>query len=192
MPAVSDSTLDNCPEHHATPNPALAAVWPHVEAEISFLRRAVRRWHREGADADDLVQETLLRALANVHQWQVGTSMRAWLLTIMRHQFLTILARTQRMETVDEETIGTADWRAANQAEVRLILRDVERAFRRLPAKQRSAVLLAGVEDKSYSEVAALTGVSVDAVRCHLARARRRLRQAVYHCDDRTWLKPIC
>ena len=59
-----------------------------VLAEVPFLRRAVRRWHGVGADADDLVQETLLRALANSHQWEPGTNLRAWLFTIMRNQFL--------------------------------------------------------------------------------------------------------
>jgi RNA polymerase sigma factor (sigma-70 family) len=74
-------------------------------------------------------------------------------------------------------------------AEMRLTLRDVERALCRLPANQRSAIQLAGVDGDSYSEVAEEMGLSVDAVRCHLARARKKLRTAVYYHDERTWQK---
>ena len=60
-----------------------------VEREIPFLRRRVRRWHRDRADADDLIQDTLAQAFANAHQWQPRSDLRAWLFTIMRNQFLT-------------------------------------------------------------------------------------------------------
>ena len=191
-----DSTFDNCsecpPNSFADDGPETAAseIWRHIEAEIPFLRRAVRRWHRQAADADDLVQETLLRALASAHLWQPGSNLRAWLVTIMRNQFLATVARARRSEAAAAIT-AIADHHVGDDVEARLTLRDVERAFRRLSAKQRSAVLHAGVEGKSYSEVAHLMGLSVDAVRCHLARARDNLRQATFHRgDDRTWLKP--
>src|SRR5215216_5974159 len=144
-----------------------------LEAEIPFLRRAVRRWCREAADAEDLVQDTLMRALANAHQWDPGSNLRAWLTTIMRNQFLTGAVRSQRVRLAGE-MLEPADAAVYTDAETRLTLRDVERAFKRLPANQRSAVLLAGVEGKSYSEAAGLMGLSVDAVPCHLARARDR------------------
>src|SRR5215216_4234086 len=67
-----------------------------LEAEIPFLRRAVRRSCREAADAEDLVQDTLMRALASAHQWDPGSNLRAWLTTIMRNQFLTTVARGRR------------------------------------------------------------------------------------------------
>jgi len=167
---------------------AMATIGPQIEAEIPFLRRVVRRWYREAADADDLVQDTLLRALASAHLWQHGSNLRAWLVTIMRNQFLETIRRTRRWDAV--EIIDIADQRVSADMEARLTLRDVERAFRRLPAKQRSAVLLAGIEGKSYSEVARMMGLSVDAVRCHLARARDQLRNAVYRSDEDTWIRP--
>jgi RNA polymerase sigma-70 factor (ECF subfamily) len=166
-----------------------AIIGPQIEAEIPFLRRMVRRWHREAADADDLVQDTLLRALANAHLWQPGSNLRAWLVTIMRNQFLATMARSQRSAETAEITDIT-DHRTSASVEARLTLRDVERAFRRLPTKQRSAVLLAGIEGRPYSEVAGEMGLSVDAVRCHLARAREQLRKAVYRCDENTWIRP--
>ena len=151
-----------------------------IEAEIPFLKRAVRRFQRNGADADDLVQDTLLRALASAHLWEPGSNLRAWLVTIMRNQFLAGVARNRRTTQLDEAVINTLrDPYASQKAEVRLTLREVDRAIRRLPKKQRAAVQMAGIEDKSYSEIASTMGVSVDAVRCHLARARQALRKTV-------------
>ncbi len=167
----------------------IATIGPQIEAEIPFLRRMVRRWHREAADAEDLVQDTLLRALANAHLWQPGSNLRAWLVTIMRNQFLATVAGTQYSGD-SAEIIDIIDHRASAHVEARLTLRDVERAFRRLPARQRSAVLHAGIEGRSYSEVAGLMGLSVDAVRSHLARGRDQLRTAVYQRDERTWRRP--
>src|SRR5437879_657790 len=58
-----------------------------IEDEIPFLRRSARRWHREQADIDDLVQDTLAQALANKHLWEPGSDLRGWLYTIMRNRF---------------------------------------------------------------------------------------------------------
>src|SRR5215204_3251958 len=171
------------------PSAAPALTGRRLEAEIPFLRRAVRRWCREAADAEDLVQDTLMRALASAHQWDPGSNLQAWLTTIMRNQFLTTAARDQR-DKLAGETLQPTEAGIYADPELRLTLRDVERAFKRLPESQRSAVLLAGIEGKSYSEAARLMGLSVDAVRCHLARARDRLRTAVYRRDDESWIKP--
>jgi len=168
---------------------AMDTIGPQIEAEIPFLQRVVRRWYSEAADADDLVQDTLLRALASAHLWQPGSNLRAWLVTIMRNQFLETVGRARRWDAV-AEIIDTADHRVSADLETRLTLRDVERAFRRLPPNQRSALLLAGIEGKSYTEVARMMGLSADAVRCHLARARQRLRTAVYQRDDNSWIRP--
>jgi len=184
----SDATASLAPKRPAQVS-AMATIGSQIEAEISFLRQVVRRWYRDTADADDLVQDTLLRALASAHLWQPGSNLRAWLVTIMRNQFLETIRRARRWDAA-AEIIDTADHRVSANLEARLTLRDVERAFRQLPANQRSAVLLAGIEGKSYSEVARMMGLTVDAVRCHLARARQRLRTAVYQHDDNSWIGP--
>jgi RNA polymerase sigma-70 factor, ECF subfamily len=176
MPA-SDSTLNSCLEYQAAssagddpPVSPISRISQHIEAEVPFLRRAARRWHRESADADDLVQDTLIRALSGAHLWEPGTNLRAWLTTIMRNQFLASVTRNRASEPIEDVHI---DLLATTGAEARLALRDVQRALLRLPVKQRAAVQLAGIGEKSYSEVASLMGLSVDAVRCHLARARK-------------------
>ncbi|MBV8335011.1 MAG: sigma-70 family RNA polymerase sigma factor [Alphaproteobacteria bacterium] len=157
-----------------------------IEGEAAFLRRAARRWHREPADAEDLVQDTIVQALANAHQWQPGTDLRGWLYTIMRNRFYAGVTRSNRSTSALEQ-IARADFRPATEAcELRLVLRDLLAALRRLPSNQRSAVLLIGVEGKSYGEAAETMGTSVGAVRSHLARGRERLRTAVQGSDTRT------
>lgn len=151
-----------------------------VAAELPFLRRFVRRWQRDAASAEDLVQDTVVQALANEHLWEPGSNLRAWLVTIMRNQFLTSIAKSNRSVSVLAMFAETDIGRAPDPREARLTLRDVERALRRLPNKQRSAILWVGVEGKSYEEAARMMDMSVCAVRCHLARGRDRLRLAVY------------
>jgi RNA polymerase sigma factor (sigma-70 family) len=181
---VADLSRETAPgdgENDAQPRPG-AATDPHfaqrIEDEIPFLRRTVRRWHREKADAEDLVQDTLLRALANGHLWQPGTDIRAWLFAIMRNQFRAGIGRSNRLAAALRSFLDADRSRVPNPGEARLVLRDVEAALKRLPSKQRTAVLLAGVEGKSYDEAAQAMGLSIGALRCHLARGRDRLRAA--------------
>jgi RNA polymerase sigma-70 factor (ECF subfamily) len=167
-----------------TPRPAGDGAYKpdvsrQIENEIPFLRRAVRRWHREPADADDLVQDTLVRALANAHLYEPGSDLRAWLFTIMRNQFLAGAAKANRFISMLRVFAETDHGAGGDPSETRLVLRDVAGALRRLPSKQRIAVTLACVEGKSYEEVAEAMGLSVSAVRCHLARGRNRLRTAM-------------
>src|SRR5438132_1520066 len=167
----------------ATPCPDF---WRQVETELPFLRRTVRRWHREKADADDLVQDTLVQALANERLWQPGSNLRAWLFTIMRNRFFAMAAKSNRLAAAlqdfahDEQAVGP------DPGETRLVLRDVQEAFRRLPSNQRLAIHLVGIEEKSYEEAAKMMGLSIAALRCHLARGRARLRVATCAGGDRS------
>jgi RNA polymerase sigma-70 factor (ECF subfamily) len=156
--------------------------------EIPFLRRTVRRWRREAADADDLVQDTLVRALANAHLWKPGSDLRAWLFTIMRNQFLATVARSSRVAALPN--LCPVDLPVEDPHEARLVLRDVGAALGRLPMRQRAAIRLVGFDGKSYEDVAAAMGLSVGAVRCHLARGRDRLRTAVLGNEPRSPCAP--
>jgi RNA polymerase sigma-70 factor (ECF subfamily) len=155
-----------------------------IQDEIPFLRRAARRWHRDKGNADDLVQDVLLQALANEHLWQPGTELRAWLYTIMRNRFLADVTRSNRSHSALQD-IAFAEAVVTHAGDLRLLLRDLGAALRRLPSNQRSAVILIGVQEKSYSEAAQRMGTSVGAVRSHLARGRERLRMAVHGNDTR-------
>ena len=154
-----------------------------VEAELAYLRKAARRWHREPANTADLVHATVLQALANAHQWQPGSSLRAWLFTIMRHQFFANAARVQRSVQALDVIATAAFGHRTCEPETRLVIRDVQRALGQLPAAQQTAIRLIGIEGRSYDEAALLMGTSIGAVRCHLARGRERLRTIV-HGDE--------
>jgi len=155
-----------------------------LELEMPFLQRNARRWYRDPADAEDLVQDTIVRALASAHQWEPGTNLRAWLVTIMRNQFFTAVAQSNRAKALQSE--GVMDPAVAGKAEARLELRELGAAIARLPVKQRLAILLVAVEDKSYQEVAEAMQMTIGAVRCHLARGRARLREMVLNSNDHT------
>jgi RNA polymerase sigma-70 factor (ECF subfamily) len=184
--AESDPTLAHSrPREKADPDFA----W-RIEDEIPFLRRAARRWHREKADIDDLVQDTVVQALANAHLWEPCTDLRGWLYTVMRNRFLAGVTRSNRSAAALQQIAADQPRPAAGSSELRLILRDLYAALRRLPSNQRSAVLLIGVEGKSYNEAAQSMGTSVGAVRSHLARGRDRLRTAVQGTETRPPFTP--
>ena len=152
--------------------------------ELPFLRRIVHRWHRVGADAEDLVQDTVVRALANSEQWEPGTNLRAWLFTIMRNRFLGEKASSFRTDVAMRDH-PNLDFRPATleRQDARLLLRDAQRVIGRLPKVQRTALLLVGAEGRSHEAVAKTLGISVGALRCHLTRARARLRKAIYEVE---------
>lgn len=152
-----------------------------IEGELPFLRRIVRRWHRDPADADDLVQDTILQALANAHLWQPGSNLRGWLFTIMRNEFLAAAAKSKRATTARDvlATAASATTTAVSMPEARLAMRDVERALRWLSGYQQTALRLVVIEGKSYEEAAIWMEMSVAAFRCHLSRARQHLKMMV-------------
>jgi RNA polymerase sigma-70 factor, ECF subfamily len=158
----------------------------NVEREIPYLRRLAWRWYGSKVDRDDLVQDTLLRALANTHLWLPGSNLRAWLTVIMRNQFLTILEKSQRTARANNEYALDKGSLANDDSDARLMLSDVVRVVDRLPTRQRSAMIMVGVEGHSYEELARMTGVTVSAIRCDLARARKRLRTMVLANESRS------
>jgi RNA polymerase sigma-70 factor, ECF subfamily len=150
-----------------------------IEAEIPRLRRYARALTRDVAVADDLVQDSLARALGKVHLWQSGTDLRAWLFTILHNQHVNYIRRSVREGAAvvlsDNEPLLT---RPPQQAQ-RLELRDLERAIAKLPEEQRSAILLVGLEGMRYEEVAAVLDIPVGTVRSRLSRGRNALRKFV-------------
>jgi RNA polymerase sigma-70 factor, ECF subfamily len=147
-----------------------------IKREIPRLRRYARALTRNGDRADDLVQETLLRAIAKSHLWQTGTDIRAWLFTIMHNQHVNHV-RSSIREGVTVDLEDAPAMTAEPVATTRLELRDLERALAKLPTEQREVILLVGLEGMAYEEVAEVLGVPVGTVRSHLSRGRDALRQ---------------
>ncbi len=150
-----------------------------IEAHIPGLRRFARQLLRGDPDrADDLVQDTLERALSRWHLRRTDGDMRGWLYTILYHRFLTDLHRQKRRNAHR----GLADM-AADQPEIEgnqeaaLVYRDLLRAFAELPEEQRSVLFLVTVEDLSYGEAARVLGVPIGTVMSRLSRGREKLRR---------------
>lgn len=154
-------------------------TYREIEAEIPRLRRYARALTRDLAAADDLVQDSLARALGKMHLWHKGTDLRAWLFTILHNQYVNSIRRSVREGT----KVGLGDNDAllsrAPQQGHRLELRDLERAIAKLPDEQRTAILLVGLEGMRYEEAAAVLGVPVGTVRSRLSRGRDALRKLV-------------
>jgi RNA polymerase sigma-70 factor, ECF subfamily len=148
-----------------------------IEREIPRLRRYARALTRSADRADDLVQETLLRAIAKVHLWQTGTDIRAWLFTIMHNQYVNMVRRAMRdgatvdIEQMSSALVATTDPTASRQ------LRELENAISRLRDEQREVVLLVGLEGMSYEAAARVLDVPVGTVRSRLSRGRDALRR---------------
>lgn len=146
-----------------------------IEAEIPHLRRYALLLLRDRDAADDLVQDTLERALDRTHLWTRGTRLRAWLFTILHNLFVSSYRRRVRELVVTEGGDLPQASRPADQ-EDRVALRDLERALWRLPEDQRLVVLLVGMEGMSYDEVSRVLNIPVGTVRSRLSRGRKALR----------------
>lgn len=149
----------------------------HVNALYNF---AMYLSHNP-AEAEDLVQETYLRAFRFSHRFQPGTHLRAWLFQILRNTFLTFYRLRERESAVAED--GVPDWEVpmfhdapddtggALEAHT-----DLERAMRRLPEEFRTVLLLAEVEGLPLEDVARIMACPVGTVKSRIFRAKERLR----------------
>jgi len=145
-----------------------------ILAEIPRLRRYARAMLGDRAAADDLVQDTLERAWARIRQWQAGSDLRAWLFSIMHNLRVDQMRRPNVItHSIDEDDFDVPT--RATQTDG-LELGDLESALRQLPDEQRDILLLVGLEDMNYAEVAATLDIPVGTVMSRLSRGRERLR----------------
>lgn len=148
--------------------------------QIPYIRRYARALTRNAADADDLVQTCLMRAIVNMDRFEEGTNLRAWLLTIMHNVFIDGVRKVKRARDADEsaESMMSGLYTRPNQVES-LQLGDLQSAMEQLPEEQRTTLILVALEDMSYEEAAQVTGVPVGTVRSRLSRARHSLMRMV-------------
>ena len=158
----------------------------HLDALYNFARYR----SRNPPEADDLVQETYLRAFRFSHKFQQGTHLRAWLFQILRNTFLTFYRLREREAAIAED--GVPDWDvpmfhdapeddgAAMEAHT-----DLERAMRRLPEEFRTVLLLAEVEGMPLEEVARVMACPVGTVKSRIFRAKERLRGLLRDYDQK-------
>jgi RNA polymerase sigma factor (sigma-70 family) len=153
---------------------------PLLNSTYNFARWIVRNDH----DAEDLVQETYLKALGNFSSFRSGTNFRAWIFRILRNTFLNSRPKLDCRMTVelncDEPSLVTTD---PEDPESLLIEKSTAAAIwdaiEHLPRSSREVILLSDVEDFAYREIAEILGVPIGTVMSRLARARSAVRRAL-------------
>ena len=144
------------------------------EEHIPRLRRYARALLHDRTQADDLVQDTLERALNKFTLFRRGTDLRAWLFTVMHNVHINQLRAAASRHTV---TLDASDAEAIQAPpDETSTLRDLHSALEHLPPDQRDVILLVGLEQFTYEETARVLGVPVGTVMSRLSRARERLR----------------
>jgi len=126
--------------------------------------------------ADDLVQETLTRALANIDSFRPGTNMSAWLFTILRNQFRSDY-RKRRREVEDADGKYAEKLHVPPEQMGRVEIAELRAALARLPYDQREALILVGASGFSYEEAADICGCAVGTIKSRVSRARTVLAQ---------------
>jgi RNA polymerase sigma-70 factor, ECF subfamily len=154
------------------------------------LRRYARALTGDRGRADDLVQDTLERALVKFHLWQPGSDLRAWLFTIMHNVYINqVRANMAAVVTaLDDETVPPT--MRAMQSD-RLEVRDLQVALMRVPEEQREVLLLVGLEQMTYAEAAGVLGIPIGTVMSRLSRARERLRAVLAGSGPHSALKVV-
>jgi RNA polymerase sigma-70 factor (ECF subfamily) len=155
----------------------LAAFEDELLALLPRLRRFARSLARDAADADDLCQAALEKALNARLRWQVGTRMDSWMYRIMRNAWIdTGRARVRAAETFMPEEAGAAIGDAGDRAiETRVEFNQVAAAMRTLPDEQREAVALVLVEGLAYKEAAEILEIPMGTLTSRLVRGRQAL-----------------
>ena len=138
------------------------------------LRGFARFLVRDRVMADDVVQDTLVRALAALHQFQPGTNLKAWLFTILRNQFYE-QARRRKREMAAAEAQFEAEEGASPAQLARAELQELQLLIFRLPPLLREALILVGAQEMTHEEAAAICGVPVGTMKARLSRARAAL-----------------
>jgi RNA polymerase sigma-70 factor (ECF subfamily) len=177
---------------------------PHLDAVYRFALRLTG----SAADAEDLVQETFLRAYRSWEQYTPGTSAKSWLFTICRNTFLRQRERERRRDEVVERAARESDGPSVPGGELPLFMpaaqsdpegelfRDmidesILNAIERLPADFRDAVVLSDLEGLSYAEIASVLDIPVGTVKSRLFRGRRLLQQELYsYAIEEGYIRP--
>lgn len=145
-----------------------------VTALLPALRAFGRSLCGDPARADDLVQDTVLKAWTNREQFQSGSNLKAWLFTILRNCYYSEL-RHRKFEIEDPDGICASQVAISPDHDAKLHLRDLSRALQHLPPDQREALILVCATGLSYEEAADVCQVAVGTIKSRIARARDRL-----------------
>ncbi|TMV77295.1 RNA polymerase sigma factor [Thioclava sp. BHET1] len=145
-----------------------------LSLHLSALRAFAVSLTRDMTAADDLVQDTIVKAWTNIDKFERGTNLRAWLFTILRNTFYSD-RRKRRHEVQDTDGVHAAMLMEKPAHDGRLAFADFSRAFDLLSPEHREVLVLVGAEGFAYDEAAATMGVAVGTVKSRANRARAKL-----------------
>lgn len=147
-----------------------------IVSYLPALRAFAISLTRNHALADDMVQDTILKAWTKIDTFQTGTNMQAWLFTILRNTYYSHRRkRAREVQDIDQVFTDTLATKPAHDGTLQM--RDFYRALARLPAAQREALVLLGAAGYSYDEVAEICGVAPGTIKSRANRGRRRLAE---------------
>jgi RNA polymerase sigma-70 factor, ECF subfamily len=152
------------------------SIHPAMLAAIPQLRTFAISLCRDREYADDLVQETLLRACGNIARFDPDTNMTAWLITILRHHFYSEY-RKRRREVADVDGIYADTLVTQPEQVARTEYGELRRALDKLPGEMRDAIVLTAGSGASYDEAARICGCAVGTIKSRVHRARTRLAE---------------
>lgn len=151
---------------------------------IPALRAFAWSLSHNGSDADDLVQDTLIKAWTNREKFEPGTNLRAWLFTILRNTYYTNVLRRRR-EVRDETGEYAATLKAPATQDWSVAMRSLQQALQQLPDEHREALILVGAAGLSYEEAAEICGCALGTIKSRVNRARARLLK-IMDAEDAT------
>ena len=153
----------------------VANAWrTDVVAQIPSLRAFAWSLSRNSSDADDLVQETLIKAWTHRDRFEPGTNLRAWLFTILRNTYYTAVVKRRR-EVADEDGRHAASLSEAPTQDWSMAVHNLRGALAKLPDEHREALVLVGAAGLSYEEAAVICGCALGTIKSRVNRARSRL-----------------
>jgi RNA polymerase sigma-70 factor (ECF subfamily) len=159
------------------------AIRSQIVALLPRLRRFALVLTRRQNDADDLVQDTVERALRHLHQWQRGTRLDSWMFRIAQNIFIDQMRSKKRAYAVVQDSFEGAESAGTDgiaDAEAQITLADTLRALTKLPDEQRSVVGLVLIDGMSYRDAALTLDIPIGTLTSRLARARDTLENAVF------------
>ncbi|MBY6046957.1 RNA polymerase sigma factor [Vannielia litorea] len=167
----------------AAPEQASADPRDEIVEHLPAMRAFAMSLARNSAQADDLVQDAVVKAWSNFDKFKVGTNLRAWLFTILRNTFYSARRKSGR-EVADVDGIMAGGLASKPDHDGRLALADFQAAFATLPDEQRETLWLVGALGMSYDEAAETCNCAVGTVKSRANRARARLAELLHLKDD--------
>jgi RNA polymerase sigma-70 factor, ECF subfamily len=161
---------------------ALIETLPHLRA----IAHLIARHH---ATAEDLVQDTMVQALANRHQFKPGTNLKGWLIVILRNRFINQVRKQGWKTEVGIDQLDQARAIEGGQ-EVAVEIDEFRVAFHQLPPLHREALILVGASGHSYEEAADIAGCPTGTMKSRVSRARMELTKRLYSSEPATSCLP--